>query len=317
MRSPADYPMPAYVDSRDRRLISTIERASNAKAGAVNIMGIPYDGAVLGRKGAAEGPGAIRRAMRLFSSYNPELRQDLLRTRIVDIGDVVVRSPDVERVHSEVKAEVGDAISNSSLLVVLGGDNSISLPSIAACAEMFRRVGLVVFDSHFDFREPMNGKPTSGSAYGTAVRIKSVDGSRLVEVGIHGFLNSLSYAEEVKKQGVTVITAEDVRRLGPEAVVRRAYGIASRGADAVYVSIDLDCVDLSQVSGVSAPSAGGMSSTDLFKMLYFLGGKRKVVCSDLVELAPPLDPTGRSEMVAATALVYLIAGFGNRGRPVS
>jgi formimidoylglutamase len=290
-----------------------VRKSGRAAANAVNIMGVPYDGAVLGRKGAAEGPAAIRKALRYFSNYNPELRRDLLGIRIVDLGDMVVRSQDVKRVHSDVKEEVNGAVSSSSLLVVLGGDNSLSLPSIAACCEKFGRVGLVVFDSHFDLREPLNDRPTSGSSYGTAIRtLGGLEGKRVVEVGIHGFLNSRDYADEATRLGVTVFTAKDVVRLGWAKIARRAYDVASRGVNAVYVSVDLDCLDISSVSGVSAPSVGGLSATDLLEMLYYLGSKKKVVCADIVELAPPLDPTGRSDIIAATALVYLTAGFGAR-----
>ena len=315
MRRPASYPTPTYTDPRDRRLVSMVKGSEKAATNAVNILGIPYDGAVLGRKGASEGPQGIRRAMRFFSNYSPELKQDLLKVRVVDIGDVVVGSDDVRKVHSDVKEEVWRALSRSSMLVVLGGDNSLSLPSIAACSEKFGKVGLIVFDSHFDLREPMGGKPTSGSSYGTAVRtLDGMDGSRLVEVGIHGFLNSREYAEEAKKLRATVFTAGDVRKRGGASVAKRAYEIASRGADVVYVSVDFDCLDISYVPGVSSPSAGGISAIELLEMLHFLGGRSKVVCSDLVELAPPLDPTGKSEIVAATALVSLMAGFAARSR---
>lgn len=315
MRRRATYPAPRYVDPRDKRLASIIELSKEAASGAVNIMGVPYDGAVLGRKGAKDGPAAIRNALRFFSNYNPELRQDLLKAKIVDLGDVVIKSQEVNRVHREVKKEVADALSRSSLLVMLGGDNSLSLPSLAACAERFGRLGVIVFDSHFDVREPMDGEPTSGSSYGTAVRtLQGLRGSRLVEIGIHGFLNSREYAEEARRLHATVFTARDVSRLGGASVVRRAYEIASRGADGVYVSVDLDSVDASSVSGVSAPSFGGLAAEDLFEMLHRLGGRDKVVCSDIVELAPSLDPTGRSEIVAATALVYLAAGFATRPR---
>lgn len=313
MRRPGSYPTPSYTDPRDRRLVSIIRTGERASPSAVNLLGVPFDGAVLGRKGAAEGPAAIRRAMRFFSNYNPELGIDLLKARIVDLGDVVVRSADVRKVHADVAEEVGGALSKSSMLVVLGGDNSISLPSITACSKKFGKVGLVVFDSHFDMRGPMNGRPTSGSSYGTAVRtLDGLDGSRLVEVGIHGFLNSRSYADEARRLGATVFTAKDVGKAGAPSVARKAYGIASRGADVVYVSVDMDCVDVSSVSGVSAPSAGGIDPGELFEMLYFLGTRGKVACSDIVELAPPLDQTGRSEVVAATALLYLIAGYTAR-----
>ncbi len=312
MRRPASYPKPGYADPRDKRLVSIIRSSDRAEAGAVNILGVPFDGAVLGRKGAAGGPSAIRNAMRFFSNFNPELSLDLRDAAILDLGDVVTDSGDVNEVHAEVEKEVMTAHLPSSLLIVIGGDNSISLPSIRACSKN-QKLGLIVFDSHFDLREPLDGKPTSGSSYGIAVRtIENLSGSRLAEVGIHGFLNSREYADEAHRLGATIFTAKDVRKAGTLATAKRAYEIASRGTDSVYVSVDLDCLDISYVSGVSAPSAGGLGANELFEMLHFLGSRKGVVCADIVELAPQLDPSGKSDIVAASALVYLAAGFVSR-----
>ncbi len=309
MRRPASYPKPGYSDPRDRRLVSIVRSSDRAEAGAVNILGVPFDGAVLGRKGAAGGPSAIRNAMRFFSNFDPELSLDLRDAAIVDLGDVTTDAGDVTKVHAEVEKEVASALLPSSLLVLVGGDNSISLPSIRACSRD-RKLGVVVFDSHFDMREPMEGKPTSGSSYGTALRtVGSLSGSRFVEVGIHGFLNSREYADEAHRLGATIITAKEVRKAGAAESARRAHDIASLGADCVYVSVDLDCMDIAHMPGVSAPSAGGLGANELFEALYFLGSRKNVVCADIVELAPQLDPSGKSEVVAATALLHLVAGF--------
>lgn len=308
--------MPSHPDPRDKRLVSIVRRARRAAPEAMNLLGVPYDGAVLGRRGAAEGPSGIRQAMRFFSNYDPELGQDLRGAKLFDLGDLEVGSADVLQVHAQVEREVGAALSPGSLLVVLGGDNSISLPAIRATAKRFGKVGIVVFDSHFDLRRPVGGRPTSGSSYGTALRsVAGTSPSRAVEIGIHGFLNSAPYAREARRMGLTVYPAEAVERLGASRVARDAYRIASEGSDAVYVSIDVDCLDLAYVSGVSAPSVGGLMPKALFEMLRFLTAKRDVVCADVVELAPPLDPTWRSQVTAATALVQMVAGFCERQPP--
>lgn len=295
------------------RLVQIIRRANSRVGGAVNLLGVPFDGAVLGRKGAAGGPSAIRQAMSFFSNYNPELGLDLLGAKIRDLGDVVVPPDDVSKAHLEIEGEVVRALGSDSLLVLLGGDNSISLPALRAFGKKFGEIGLVTIDSHFDLRGEIGGKPTSGSSYGLAIRtIKGLDAGRVAEIGIHGFLNSRKYATEAKKLGITVFTASEVREEGPLKVARAALKAIEGEADAIYLSVDLDAVDLAYVSGVSAPSAGGIAAGELFDMMFHLGGKDKVKCADIVELAPSLDPSGRSQVTAATALVYLMAGFASR-----
>ena len=314
MRTPPEYPTPGYHDPNDRRLVQIIRGATSAAPRAVNVVGVPYEGAVLGRRGAAGGPSAIRQSMGGFSNYNVELGVGLERARVFDLGDVALtRGGDVLRVHEQVKKEVSAALLPSSLLVILGGDNSISLPALKASGEELGKLGLIVVDSHLDLRGKIAGKPTSGSSYGLAIEsMSSLDPARVAEVGIHGFLNSKAYFNKATKLGISVVTAQAVRERGAEAVAREVFNRVSKGADAVYLSIDMDSVDLGQVSGVSAPSAGGISARELMAFAYEIARQGKVKVADIVELAPSLDPTGNSQRVAAAVLTYLIAGFNSR-----
>lgn len=312
MRRPATYPAPSYTDPDDRRLLQMVHPAETSQPNAVNILGIPFDAAVLGRKGAAGGPDALRQAMGGFSNYNVDLGVGLEDANIFDLGNLDVGGADVEEAHRLVEAEVGKELRGDALLAILGGDNSISLPSLRANAKKFGRLGVVVVDSHLDLRGKLNDKPTSGSSYGIAIEEGLADSRNVVEIGPHGFLNSRAYVDKARRLGVKLLSAEELSRRGPAAVAKEACAVASKGTDAVYLSFDLDAVDLSQVSGVSAPSAGGMWARNAFSLMYEVTRGAKVRCVDLVELAPSLDPTGSSQRVAAAALVYAIAGFLNR-----
>ena len=312
MRRPASYPRPNFIDPNDLRLVQIIRSRGSAQPRSVNILGIPYDGAVLGRKGAAGGPAAIRQAVSGFSNYNFELDVGLEGGRVFDLGDVVVDSEDVQVAHGNVEEEVSALVRKDSLLVILGGDNSVTLPSLKACSKSLGKLGLIVVDSHLDLRGKIKGKPTSGSSYGLAVENNFVAHGNVVEVGIHGFLNSKTYVKKAKRLGISLIAANEVSRRGAKTVASDAYDCASKGADAVYLSMDLDAVDISQVSGVSAPSVGGISAQHFLDLAYELAKRPKVKCIDLVELAPNLDPTGGTSRVAATALTYAVAGFLNR-----
>lgn len=313
MKSPGTYAPPRYHDPLDRRLVSIIKHSSESKPKAVNILGVPFDGGVLGRKGTSGGPAAIRQAMSGFSNYNVEAGIGLEGAKIFDLGDLAVSPDDVLKTHKDIEEEVYRDLRADSLLTLLGGDNSISLPALTAFARRFGNVGLVVVDSHFDLRGRIGGKPSSGSSYGLAIEtIAGLPPGRMAEIGVHGFLNSRAYARKARELGIIMFTADDVKGLGPESVARKAYSIASKGAKAVYLSVDLDAVDLAWVSGVSAPSAGGMIANELFQIVQAITRMDLVKCMDLVELAPSLDTSGRSQVVAATALTHAFAGFLSR-----
>ncbi len=312
MRKPATYPVPSYTDPSDKRLPQIVRPGEVSKPNAVNILGVPFDGAVLGRKGAAAGPEAIRRALAGFSNYNIELGVGLGDANVVDLGDLVVDNADVEEAHSLVEAEVGRELRDDSILAILGGDNSVSLPALRANAKKFGKLGLIVIDSHLDLREELEGKPTSGSSYGLAIEEGLADPRNVVEVGAHGFLNSRVYVDKARRLGIKLFSAEELSRRGPGAIAREACALAAKRTDAVYLSFDLDAVDVAQVPGVSAPSAGGMWARNAFALMYEVARMPGVKCADIVELAPSLDPSGSSERVAAGALTYLIAGFVTR-----
>jgi len=298
-------------------MLRIIKPSTRAQASAVNMLGVPFDGAVLGRKGAAGGPAGIREAMVGFSNFNVELGLSLEDARIYDLGDLAVDNFNVAKTHSQVETEVAEIIRDDSLLIILGGDNSISLPALASCRRKLGKLGLIVVDSHLDLRGEIHGKPTSGSSYGLAIKRGIVDPRKVVEIGVHGFLNSRVYVDKASELGITLFSAEDVSRRGPKVVARESYTLASRGTEAVYLSVDLDAIDLAQVSGVSAPSAGGMWARSALNLVYELARGPQVKCADLVELAPSLDLTGGSQRVAAAAVVYIIAGYyarDNRGR---
>lgn len=312
LRAPARYDPPRYSDPDDLRLVQIVRQADKSMPRSVNIVGVPYDGAVLGRKGAEGGPSGIRHAMSGFSNYDVDKRIGLSAGRFFDLGDIVVEGGVLD-VHSQIEREVGRCLRDDSLLAILGGDNSVSLPALRAFGEKFGEIGLIVIDSHLDLRGRIGGKPTSGSSYGLAVEtVKGLSPRRVAEVGIHGFLNSQAYVEKAERLGIRIVTASEVRKAGPLAVAKEAWSVVSRGADAVYLSVDADAVDLAHVSGVSAPSAGGIDSVELFEMVGWITRQAKVKCADIVEVAPSLDPTGRSGVVAATALVEMLAGFLGR-----
>jgi formimidoylglutamase len=314
LRKPVEQKFAIYNDPLDRRITSVLRNRMDPAKYAVNIFGIPYDGGVLGRKGASAGPASIRDSLRFNSNFNPELGTSLRSAKILDLGDLVIGRNDVKTVQSEIMEEVSTLLLDSSLLLAIGGDNSLSLPMIKAYARKYGNIGLIAIDSHYDLRGQIRGNPTSGSSYGLAISAlgKRLPPSRVVEVALHGFLNSVDYSNRASDLGITVYTADDVRNLGAIRTAKRAFELVSQGSQAVYVSADIDSIDLSSVSGVSAPSPGGLAPAQLFDLLFYLGQRPQVRCADIVETAPSLDLTGRTPIVAATALLYLAAGFFSR-----
>jgi arginase family enzyme len=104
-----------------------------------------------------------------------------------------------------------------------------------------------------------------------------------------------------------VIPADAARAAGPRAVVERALAAAAAGCDGVYVSLDADVVDSGYASGTGDVLVGGLTPAEVLALMREMSMARAIVGLDVVEVAPGLDQRGRSERLAAEAIVELIA----------
>jgi formiminoglutamase len=130
-----------------------------------------------------------------------------------------------------------------------------------------------------------------------------------VQVGIHGFMNANYYKRWVEHQGGTIYTGRQVRRQGIDSVVREAYEIAGDGADAIYVTVDIDVLELGYVAGTGAATPEGLHPTDLYEALFFLGQQPKVAIVDFVEHDPVRDVAAITGRTLTSAFLTFLAGL--------
>lgn len=331
--SPAIYPARRKGRQKDPRFLELF--VDSAKTADVLLAGVPFDGAVIGRKGTAGGPTAIREAFRFLSTYDPETTTDLAALRIHDLGDVAVDNDQVLATHANVQAALQPTFRSRRPLILLGGDNSLSTPHVQALhqalagAGLEKRdpdgevhstasppaIGLIVLDAHYDLRPvPANGIPTSGTPYRRLIEAKTVDARRIVEIGIRPFANTRSLADYAKAQGVTVVTRAQLARQGAARVAKQALAVAGKGADAVFLSVDIDGLDQSIAPGVSAPGAGGMWFDEAAALVRAVASDPRCAGMDLVEMAPNLDPSGNTARTAAQLVAAFCSGLVARQR---
>ncbi|HUR60994.1 MAG TPA: agmatinase family protein [Candidatus Thermoplasmatota archaeon] len=270
------------------------------------LVGVPFDGAVIGRKGARSGPTAIREAMRFLATHDPVRGIDLAPMRIHDAGDIVTLEGVVDT-HQAVRDSVRHLFATQRPVVLLGGDNSLSAPHVQALKDARGgRIGLVVLDAHYDLRPlPADGVPTSGTPYRRLIEDGTLDADNLVEVGIRPYANTKALADYAHGMGVHVVTVAEVRRQGMANVAAEAVRTAAKGVDHLFLSIDIDGLDQSIASGCSAPGAGGLTFDEASALVHAVASHPLCRGMDLVEVAPELDPTGNTARTAA----QLVAAF--------
>lgn len=276
----------------------------------VGIVGVPFDACVPGRKGASEGPAAIREALRYNASYDAVRDVDLRELAVADLGDLVVPdAPDPGDVHAALIEDLEEVRDRVGTLVLLGGDHSLTHP--AATTWMGPPAGLVYVDAHLDVRAfPPH---SSGNSFRRLLEDRTVPGDALVNLGAKSFLNSAHHAAWADEQGVAVHPPDRVDERGIDAVLDDAVRAATDGTDDLYFSLDVDGIDQSHAPGASAPSPHGLLPGDVFEVAHRLG-RAGASAMDVCECAPPLDPAGNTARVAATAVLHFLAGIVERRR---
>jgi formimidoylglutamase len=311
-RSPAKFPERKATPD-DPRFLDLF--APSAKDADLLLAGIPYDGAVIGRKGCKDGPTAIREAFRYLGGFDPSAMRSLKGLRIHDLGDAPVVDGDTNKTHRLVEGVFTAALTGKQPLVVLGGDNSLSFATFRALHATHKGTwGVVVLDAHYDLR-PHEGQPSSGTPYRRILEEvpgDPVKGRNLAEVGIRPYANSPSLAEYAKKNGVTVIGMHEVRSKGIAAAARKALAAAGKGVDHLFLSVDIDGLDQAIAPGCSAPGAGGLTFDEAAHIVEAVASDPRCRGMDLVEVAPNLDPTGNTARVAAQLVAHFAGALWGR-----
>jgi formimidoylglutamase len=320
-------------DPNDEQFGDAVERANVDdldEFGAV-IVGEPYDGGVVGRRGAAEGPAAIRESLAATKTHHVDLGpvsvagdsadgvgRNVPNRRIHgptgpgvglgDLGDIdlpgddTADEPSAAAVQERV-GEVTDRLYGRGVVpVFLGGDNSLTYSNAAPLLER-GSLGVLSFDAHLDCREVRDGVgPTSGTPY----RQLFADGlDELAVVGARNFETSTAYHDYLHERGGRVFAPAEV---AADPVDAMDDAIASLGdVDAIYVSVDVDVLDAAAAPGVSAPTPGGLTTRELYRLLEHVATHGRVAGFEVVECAPPLDERGRTVDAAARAVAHFLA----------
>jgi guanidinobutyrase len=268
-------------------------------------IGVPFDIGTSNRSGARFGPRQIRAESCLLRPYNMGTRAapfDALA--VADLGDVAVNPynlSDSMRIITEHYAEV---LKTGCKPLTLGGDHTIALPILRAIAAKHGPFGMVHVDAHADINDNMFGEPIAhGTPFRRAVEEGLLDCKRVVQIGLRGTGYAAEDFDWPRQQGFRVVQAEECwyRSLAPlMAEVREQLG---KGP--VYITFDIDGLDSSVAPGTGTPEPGGLTGSQGLEIIRGCRGLN-VVGGDLVEVAPPYDPTGNTALLAASLLFEML-----------
>jgi guanidinopropionase len=267
----------------------------------IAIAGVPFDGGVTARPGARFGPREIRnmssmtRAIHHVTRFNP-----FKACRVGDIGDVPFTDVfHLENAHADIRRFFEPIFAAGKKTLVAGGDHSITFPIFQALAPRVP-LGMVHIDAHTDTWDHFVGSKFShGSPFRRAVEAGLLDPRRTIQIGIRGAQNSDEGWRYSLESGMRVIFIEEFDAMGVAEVAREAWRIVGDGP--AYLSVDVDGLDPVYAPGTGTPEVGGISSREALTLLRGLDGMN--LCgADVVEVAPPYDPSGNTALLAATLM---------------
>ena len=236
---------------------------------------------------------------------------------VVDFGDAWCPHGQTERSHSNIRERVFEVARRGIAPVILGGDHSITWPAATAVADHhgWGNVGIVHFDAHADTADIIEGNLAShGTPMRRLIESGAVRGRHFVQVGLRGYWPPPEVFAWMQEQGMRWHLMQEIWERGSKAVIEDAITEALDGADALYLSVDIDVLDPGFAPGTGTPEPGGMNPADLLRAVRQITLDANVVALDVVEVSPPYDWADTTVNNAHRVVFEFLAGFAEKRR---
>ncbi|GAC1383435.1 MAG: arginase [Ktedonobacteraceae bacterium] len=293
----------------------------------IRVIGTPMD---LGadRRGVDFGASAIR-----YANLNNRLRS--LGHTVHDIGNLVVPQPEsqplgdpklkylepIVQVCEELANIVTSTLQEGEFPLVLGGDHSIALGSVAGVARLHNNVGILWIDAHGDFNT--SDTTPSGNIHGMILAASAGLGDTHL-TGISGWSPKVNKSTIViigareldpneqarlREHAIHVFTMSDIDQLGMPVVMQQALTIAGQYNDGIHLSLDMDALDPKEAPGVGTPVRGGLTYREAHLAMEMIADAGQLVAMDVVEVNPILD---RENATALLAVELVLSALGKK-----
>jgi arginase len=278
----------------------------------VDVIGVPMD---LGadRRGVDMGPSAIRYA-RLR-----EALEALGVVNLVDHGNLPVPVPEshaaqavrnakylpiILSVCDELSRLVEEAMHAGGFPLVLGGDHSIAIGTLAGVARARKSApGLIWVDAHGDINSAMTSP--SGNVHGMPVSIaledRSIVPERIVLLGLRDV--DAGERRRIKELGVRAVSMSEIDRFGMDRVMEESIALVGDGPRSVHVSFDMDGIDPSEAPGVGTPVRGGITYREAHLAMEMIAASGVLCSLEMTEINPILDDSNRTAELAVELIL--------------
>jgi len=295
---------------------------------SIRIVGVPMDHGA-SRRGTDMGPSALRIAG--LGAALTRLGYEVAREEDVTVPAMETRSSDsplkfrevILAACTELAARVREILDEGDLPLVIGGDHSIAMGTVAGVASHLRAkqqdLGLIWFDAHGDMNTPKSSP--SGNVHGMPLAHLLGRGDAEF-AGIEGFTPKVKpenvaligirdidrgEREIIREAGIHTYTMRDIDEKGMARVSREALEIVTDGTAGFHMSFDVDGCDPTVIPGSGTLVPGGVNFREAHLLLEYCADSRKMLSMEVVELNPVLDDRNIS---AERARDLILSAFG-------
>lgn len=291
----------------------------------VAVLGVPMDFGQM-RRGVDMGPSAIRYAGLIE-------RLEKLNIHVEDLGNLNILHQKTEEIKSlrnlhtitkineKLMDVVSDTLAQGICPLIIGGDHSIAIGTLAGIGKQFDQIGVIWFDAHGDLNTDKTSP--SGNIHGMPLAVSLGFGHpMLTEMG--GYMSKVKPeniviigardldAEEkvfIKEHDIRVYTMHEIDRMGMTKVMGETIQYLEGRVNAVHLSFDLDVIDPSEAPGVGTPVLGGISFREGHLAMEMLAESNLISSVEVVEVNPILDEKNKTAELAVALMGSL---FGEK-----
>lgn len=293
---------------------------------SISIIRVPF-GLGAGRPGSENGPDSMMKfgLVKKLEGLGYDVRADYNIRLPVGIksppGSKMKHIEEVLAVAALLGEAVYESVEDGHIPLVLGGDHSIAMGSLAGLNRHYSNMGVIWVDAHSDLNTELTSP--SGNMHGISlavglglshIKLKQIaegavplKAENCVIIGAR----DLDRDEKamIRSTGMTCYTMHEIDRLGIEKVVQEALRIAGNGTDGVHLSFDIDSVDPIEAPGTGTPVRGGLSYREAHLLLELMSESGRITSADFVEVNPLLD---RNNQTSKLAVEFIGSLFGSR-----
>jgi agmatinase len=263
----------------------------------VVILPVPYDSTASGWVGASEGPAAIIDASDNLELYDIGIGCEPYLVGIHTLPELAVHAGGPEAMVGRIEEVVSELLDDGKFVVTLGGEHTVTVGALRAHARRTPGLSVLAFDANADLRDSYMDTPYS---HACTLR-RALECAPVVLVGLRSA--EREEHEFIRDRSLPFYSPREYRAAGPESIAEQLAGD-------VYITIDLDAFDPSQVAAVGTPEPGGLLWDEVSELLETVARQRRIVGFDVTELAPSLGPRANAQLAAK--LTYRLIGLAVR-----